>query len=274
MADPNESVKGIAEVNGAHLAYDLTGEGPALVLIHAGIADRRMWDDQIPVFSQRYQVVRYDLRGYGESTIPPQPYAHHEDLAGLLHHLQIDKAHILGISMGGRVAIEFTLSHPEMVKSLIRVNSGVGEIEPSEVLQTAWEAMEAAEEAEGLTAVIELENQLWVDGPNRSPEEVPTAIRERVQEMNTALFARIAEHEAAEELPLEPPAVERFAEISVPTLIIVGGEDVPDVHAVAEIMESSIPGNRKVVISDAAHMVSMERPEVFNLAVLEFLREI
>ncbi len=273
-SQPTSSHSDLADINGATIAYDVIGEGPTLVLVHAGIADRRMWDEQIPVFSEHYQVVRYDLRGYGESTIPPQPYAHHEDLAELLHHLQIEQAHILGISMGGRVAIEFTLSHPEMVRSLIRVNSGVGEIAPSAVLQTAWEAMEAAEETEGLTAVIELENRLWVDGPNRSPKEVPSAIRDRVQEMNTALFARIAEHEAAEELPIEPPVGERFREISVPTLIIVGGEDVPDVHTVADLMETSITGSRKVVIPDAAHMVSMERPEVFNQAVLEFLREL
>ena len=110
-------------------------------------------------FSQHYQVVRYDLRGYGESTIPPQPYAHHDDLAALLQHLGIEQAHILGISMGGRVAIDFTLTYPEMVTSLIRVNSGVGEFEPSEVLQNAWAEMEKAEETEGLDAVIELENR-------------------------------------------------------------------------------------------------------------------
>jgi 3-oxoadipate enol-lactonase len=271
ISHPTSSRSDIADINGAKIAYDITGEGPALVLIHAGIADRRMWDPQIPEFSQHYRVLRYDLRGYGQSTIPPQPYAHHDDLAGLLQHLEIEQAHILGISMGGRVAIEFTLTYPDMVKSLIRVNSFAGETEHSEVLQNAWAEMEKAEEAEGLDAVIELENRLWVDGPNRTPEAVPSEAREQVREMNTALFARIDEHDAAEETPLEPPASDRLSEISVPTLIIVSTEDVPDVHAAAAIMESSIPGSRKVVIPNAAHMVSMERPEEFNRTVLDFL---
>lgn len=271
MANPNTARSGIADINGATIAYDITGDGEALVLIHAGIADRRMWDPQIPDFSQRYRVVRYDLRGYGESTIPPQPYAHHEDLAGLLRHLKIDQAHILGISMGGRVAIDFTLAYPGMVKSLIRVNSGVGEVELSDVLQNAWAEMERAEETEGLDAVIELETRLWVDGPNRTPDQVSPAIRNKVHAMNAALFARIDEHEAAEELPLESAAIERLTEIAVPTLIIVSTEDVPDVRVAADLMESSIAGSRKVVISNAAHMVSMEQPEAFNKAVLEFL---
>jgi pimeloyl-ACP methyl ester carboxylesterase len=269
-----ETDSGVAEVNGAHLAYDLTGNGPVLVLIHAGIADRRMWEDQISVFGRNYRVLRYDLRGYGESDIPSAPFAHHDDLAGLMRHLGIDQAHILGVSQGGQVAIAFALTYPAMVISLIRVSSGVGEQEPSDVLQRAWEEMERAEETEGLGKVLELELQLWVDGPDRTPQAVDPAVRERVREMNAALFERIPEHEAAEEKPLHPPAIDRFAEIQTPTLIIAGDQDVPDVHAIAELMEASIPNSRKVMIPDAAHMVSMERPDEFNRAVLEFLESL
>jgi 3-oxoadipate enol-lactonase len=263
-----------AEINGARIAYDIEGTGPPLVLIHAGIADRRMWDDQIPEFSNHYQVLRYDLRGFGESTIPPSSYAHHEDLAGLLHQLGIDRAHILGISQGGQVAIDFTISHPEMVMSLTRVSSGIGEREPSDALQQAWAEMERAEATEGLSKVIELELQLWVDGPERSAQAVNPTVRKRIREMNTALFARIPEHEAAEEIHLEPPAIERLNEIKAPTLVIVGKQDVPDVHTIAELLETSIKNAQKVVIPDAAHMVSMERPEEFNRIVLDFLRKV
>jgi 3-oxoadipate enol-lactonase len=274
MADLSQPISGIAEVNGAHLAYDMTGNGPALVLIHAGIADRRMWDDQIPALNRDYRVLRYDLRGYGESDIPPEPFAHHDDLAGLLQHLRIDQAHILGVSQGGKVAIDFTLSYPAMVTSLIRVSSGVGEQEPSAILQRAWGEMEQAEEAEGLGRVLELELQLWVDGPTRSEQAVNTKVRDRVREMNAALFERIPQHEAAEESSLDPPAIERLTEIQAPTLIIVGDKDVPDVLAIAELMETQISNSRKVIFPDAAHMVSMERPDEFNRVVMEFLNSL
>jgi 3-oxoadipate enol-lactonase len=188
-----------------------------------------------------------------------------------MQHLGIDQAHILGVSQGGQVAIDFALSYPEMVTSLIRVSSGVGEQEPSAILQRAWKEMEQAEETEGLGQVLELELQLWVDGPDRSPLAVDPRVRERVREMNGALFERITEHEAAEESSLDPPAIEQFAEIQAPTLIIVGDKDVPDVLAVAELMKVKISNSRMVIIPDAAHMVSMERPEEFNRVVLEFL---
>lgn len=274
MADPSQTISRIAEVNGARLAHDVTGDGPTIVLIHAGIADRRMWDDQIPAFSRNHRVLRYDLRGYGESDIPPEPFAHPDDLAGLMRHLRIQQAHILGISQGGQVAIEFALAYPEKVTSLIRVSSGVGEQEPSDVLQRAWKEMEQAEETEGLGEVLELELRLWVDGPNRSPKAVESRVRDRVREMNGALFARIAEHEAAEEKPLDPPAVERLEEIQAPTLIIIGDQDVPDVLAIAQLMEARISNSRMVIIPQAAHMVSMERPDEFNRVVLDFLESL
>jgi pimeloyl-ACP methyl ester carboxylesterase len=189
-------------------------------------------------------------------------------------YLGIAQAHILGISQGGQVAVDLTLSHPEMVMSLIRVSSGVGEREPSDDLKRAWQEMEQAEETEGLSKVIELELELWVDGPGRLPQAVNPTIRQRVRDMNTALFERIPEHEAAEESPLTPPAIDRLGEISTPTLIIVGDLDVPDVHSMAHLMETTIPNAKKVTIPNAAHMVSMERPEEFNRIVLEFLRSV
>ena len=255
----------------AHIAYDVAGEGPALVLIHAGIADRRMWDDQIPAFSRDYQVVRYDIRGFGESTMPPTDYANHEDLAGLLDHLEIAQAHVLGISMGGKVALDFTLAHPDRVTSLIRVSADLPETPVSDVLKRAWDDMKAAEENNGLSDVIELEINLWVDGPNRKPGTVNQRVRDRVREMNTALFARIVEHDAATENRITPPTIERLQEIQVPTLNIVGEEDVPDVHTAAQLLKEGIRTAKMVNVPGAAHMVSMEKPEEFNDIVLEFL---
>jgi 3-oxoadipate enol-lactonase len=113
---------------------------------------------------------------------------------------------------------------------------------------------------------------MWVDGPDREPHEVDPEMRERVREMNAALFVR--DDVDGEEIPLDPPAAERLAEISAPTLIVYGDKDVVDVRDAAEPLAAAIPGARLVVISDAAHLPQMERPELFNEIVLEFLREV
>jgi pimeloyl-ACP methyl ester carboxylesterase len=274
MRDQHAPTSGTANINGAQIAYDITGTGPALVLIHAGIADRRMWDNQIPAFSHNYQVVRYDLRGFGESTMPPTEYAHHADLAALLDHLSIAQAHVLGISMGGGVATDFTLTHPEAVKSLIRVSAGFPETDISEVLKQAWDNLEAVETSAGQSAVIEPELDLWVDGPNRKPAPERAAIRAKIREMNTAILARSAEHDAAKPVRLTPPTIEPLQATGVQILNIVGEEDVPDIQTSAELLKRSIPTANVVNFPDTAHMVNMERPEEFNQVVLNFLANV
>src|SRR5947209_274318 len=109
------------DVNGAQLRYEVRGEGYPLVLLHGGLADMRMWDEHMEPLSRRYRVIRFDMRGFGESVMPPGPFAFHEDVAGLLHALGITRAFILGLSFGGKIALDFTLEYPELVHALILV---------------------------------------------------------------------------------------------------------------------------------------------------------
>src|SRR5689334_19941744 len=118
-----DMLSGTAEVNHTRLYYEVAGSGPPLVLIHGFDLDTRMWDDQFEVFAQHYRVVRYDVRGFGKSARPTEPYAHEEDLKALLDYLGIAQAHIVGMSMGGGIAIDFTLTYPEMTRTLILVDS-------------------------------------------------------------------------------------------------------------------------------------------------------
>ena len=127
MSESIQPTRGFAEVNGAKLYYEVMGAGHPLVLLHEGIADSRMYDDQFNAFAQRYRVVRFDLRGFGQSDLPPgdEPVALYEDLYGLLALLGIKKTYVLGMSMGGAIALDFTLAHPVMVDALILVAPGV-----------------------------------------------------------------------------------------------------------------------------------------------------
>ncbi len=118
---------GYAEVNGTKLYYEVAGGGEPIVLIHGFTFDTRMWDDQFKEFSKQYRVIRYDVRGFGKSSTPNEgePYSHHGDLKALLDYLDIKKAHILGLSMGGSIAINFTLEYPDYATSLIPVDSSL-----------------------------------------------------------------------------------------------------------------------------------------------------
>jgi len=115
---------GFAEVNGTRIYYETAGSGHPLVLIHGYTLDTRMWDDQFETFAQHYQVIRYDMRGFGKSAFPTdENYTHPDDLRALLEHLEIEHAHILGLSMGGGTAIDFALTYPEVADALISADS-------------------------------------------------------------------------------------------------------------------------------------------------------
>ena len=120
-----QPVTGFVESNGTQLYYEMMGEGHPLVLIHGGYMDRRMWDDQFAVFAQHYRVIRYDVRGFGQTALPPVPYTDREDLSHLLSFLGLEKTYLIGLSLGGEIAIDFTLDYPGMVDALILVGSSI-----------------------------------------------------------------------------------------------------------------------------------------------------
>lgn len=256
-------------VNGAELHVETAGAGEPVVLVHAGITDSRMWEPQVEHLAPAHHVVRYDLRGFGRSTIPPEPFAHHEDLIALFDTLGLGPAIVVGASYGGEVAAAFTLEHPELVRGLVLVNTLAGMREPSEELRAGWRAVNAEMEEGNVEAAVEIESRMWIDGPHRTPGAVDASLRERVTAMNAAIFARMDEQEAAEERELDPPVVDRLAEIAAPTLIVVGTLDQPDALASAETLAAGIPNARRETIPDAAHLPSLERPDVFNRLLAE-----
>lgn len=263
---------GVAEVNGARIYYEVAGEGEPLVLVHAGIADSRMWDGQLAAFADRYRTIRYDMRGFGKTEIVDGPFSHHDDLRGLLDFLHVDRAHLVGCSMGGGAALDFALEYPEMVGDLVLVGSAVSGFEPDFGPPKEWDDLVAADEAGDLDLVSELEVRIWVDGPARSPEEVDAAVRDLVREMNLIALQNEATG-LGEEWEPEPPATDRLPDVQAPTLLVVGDEDQPRIFAAADLLEKELPNARKVIMHGTAHVPNMERPEEFNGIVLNFLQD-
>ncbi len=187
MANEVPARQGFAEIDGAQLYYEVAGSGKAIVLVHAGIADHRMWDDQFVPFAEHYQVIRFDQRGFGESSAAAGPFAFYDDLSLLLGRLGVTRAVVIGASLGGKTAIDLALSHPTMVEALVLVGSGLGGQEwspPTPVELALFSQVEEAEKAGDYAAVNEMEVHIWVDGPERNPEAVNPGVRARVREMN------------------------------------------------------------------------------------------
>jgi 3-oxoadipate enol-lactonase len=278
MTDQPESRSGYAPVQGGELYYEVAGSGPAVVLLHAGIADLRMWDEQLPVLAERHTVVRYDARGFGRTRTEPVSFSNRQDLAALLDHLGIARAALVGCSRGGMIALDTALEHPTRAAALGWVCSGVSGWEPADELFAPedialYEAMEAAEKAHEYERVADLDVRLWVDGPRQPEGRAAEPVRRRVREMalnNYRAHAKLFD-EGLEPQGLEPPAVGRLGELRIPVLAIVGELDSPATPAAAELLAREAADVRILRYPDAAHMPNMERPERFNRDLLAFL---
>ncbi|HEY6406972.1 MAG TPA: alpha/beta hydrolase, partial [Ktedonobacteraceae bacterium] len=234
---------GYAEVNGTTLYYEVAGEGGKghpLVLLHGGLVDSGLWDDQFGVFARHYKVVRYDMRGYGKSGLlktDTGAYSLREDLYALLQFLGIEKTYLIGLSMGGGLAIDFTLEHAEMVDALITVGASVSGFESEDTSNSLEAEADEAFKQRDIARAVEITLRIWTDGPERSPEEVDAGVRERVRVMTTHNFSRPDDEDAPEPLELVPPAISRLSEMHVPTLVVVGDKDVRDILTIADVLE-------------------------------------
>lgn len=259
------------QVHGGRLYYEVVGEGHPLLLIHAGIANLRMWDLQVPAFAEHYRVIRYDTRGFGKTTTEEVPFSNRQDLVELFRHLDVSSAYVLGCSRGGQIAIDFTLGHPARVDALIAVDAGLSGFQPTRPpeLQALWKEMESLWEAKDWVRLSEVETALWVDGPGQAPDRVDPAMRERVRGwIQTNYQTQTVEGKPQR---LEPPAAGRLAEIRVPTLVIYGDLDEPGPIQAGGRLAAEIPGARKHVMHGVAHLPNLERPEEFTRIVLGFL---
>lgn len=270
MTDHVSGRQDTAEINGTRIAYELAGSGPVVVLLHAGICDRRMWDAQWAAFTARNTVLRYDMRGYGATPMVAGAFSHRADLHGLLLHLGIERAALLGCSQGGSTVMDFALEHPAMVSALVvACSSASGHLFTGDPPRQYAE-IHAADAAGDIERVNELEAQIWVDGPDRAPSEVDPEVRRQVLEMN--LIALRNESEAqGEPQPLDPPAATRLGDLRAPLLVIIGDRDQPAVISACEQIAAEVPGAQKAVIAGTAHLPNMERPDEFNRVVVEFL---
>ena len=254
------------------LYVEQAGEGPPVVLIHEGIADSRMWEPQWVTWSKRFRRVRFDMRGFGQSPPMVGTFSLAGDLVALLESLELGPAALIGVSLGGGVAMETAIARPDLVSRLVVVAPGLRGFDMSDETKAGWEEEEAALERGDVDAAVEVNMRMWVDGPSRSPDEVDPEVRSKVAEMQRrAIEIYLEAGEDGQPQPLAEDWGDRLGEISVPTLVVVGDLDRPEMLEIADRLEAEIPNARRETIEGAAHVPSMERPDEFDRIVLEFL---
>jgi 3-oxoadipate enol-lactonase len=252
---------------------EVAGTGPTVVFVHQGIADSRVWDPQWASFDG-YRRVRLDLRGYGRSPVGTLPLSHARDVAELLDELGVHGAALVGGSVGGRVALEVALARPELVAALVLVCSGLPDHDWSATVKTYAHAEDDAVVRGDLDAATELNLRMWVDGPRRTADDVDPGGREAVREMQRrALELQAPVWADLDEDLLVPDVGERLSQVRVPTLVLVGDEDVDDIHTIAARLADGIPDARRATLAGAAHVPNLERPAEFDAIVLGFLEE-
>jgi pimeloyl-ACP methyl ester carboxylesterase len=258
------------EINGALIHYRREGEGFPILMLHAGIADSRMWQPQADEFARHFDVIRPDARGFGKSELPPRRWSPVGDAIALMDELMLKPAHVMGCSMGGGLAIDLALDHPARVSKLVLVGAAVGGANFGKKYPEIFAEVRAADEAKDFEALNEAEARLFLDGPRRPRGHVGGDLRELFLDMNGRTMHNDFDSAPMDEL--DPPAIGRLHEISAPTLVVVGDEDIPPVLDTIDLLMDSIKGARKAVIHDAAHLPNLEHPAEFNRIVLDFLQ--
>lgn len=251
------------------------GEGHAVIFLHAGVGDRRMWYAQMADLGDRYRVIAYDRRGFGQTEAGNKKFSHSTDLLSIYNHFQLETASLVGCSQGGRIAIDFALAHPAKVTSLVLIATAVsGAPAPdsfpkqAEVLLNELDLAEAM--GEGLDRINELEAQMWLDGPLSKPKRVKGDIRELFLDMNGIAL----NHPDLTNEQEPPSAWERLAEISAPTAVLWGELDFPHLVERSQKMAELMPQASGFEIQDVAHMVNLENPEVVTVLIEEFLPQL
>jgi 3-oxoadipate enol-lactonase len=269
MAEVNPApVSGFAQVNGTRLYYEIAGSGPPLVLIHGFTLDTRMWEDQFSIFADRYQVLRYDVRGFGKSAVPTtESYSAAADLKALLTYLHIEQAHILGLSMGGGHATRFALAYPESTKTLISVDAVLGGYQWGAAFASDLHAVVRL----ARTGSIQAAREHWLGLDLFAPARGHLHVNRRLEQMINDYSGWHWLHDDPGQ-ELDPSPAQQLDRIGVPTLVIVGEQDLPDFRQIADLLESYVPDARKVIIKGAGHMANMEEPSEFNDIVLRFLK--
>jgi pimeloyl-ACP methyl ester carboxylesterase len=272
----SQTTKAYLDMEDGNLYYEEAGEGMTLVLSHAAFLDSRMFDAIWEPLAQHYRVIRYDMRGYGQSSPANGPVCRRKELKKLLDHLKVDRAHLMGCSNGGQICLDLALENPQLAASLTLVDSTPSGFTmagaPPRYLLEMFDAVQNGD----LERASELQIRIWLDSEFRQPEEVDPGLRQKALAMNRIPIRQntffLSDVQPLN--PLDPPAITRLENVTCPTLIVAGSFDNHEVLRAADEMTARIPHARKYIFEGCGHVPGYENPEDFTQVFMDFLGEI
>jgi pimeloyl-ACP methyl ester carboxylesterase len=265
-ASAGKQSSGYLNVSGSKIYYEEGGAGPTIVLLHDGLLHAVSWDEIWKPLTSRFHVIRYDRRGYGRSGPATVSFSPTEDLAKLLQHLTVTHAVIVGSSSGGALAIDFALTHPDMIDGLFLIGPVVDGIEYTDGFRARAQRNNEPMEHDDVRAMARnwSEDKYLVAGKDEKAHQ-------KIYEQLVANADKLKKYESALEEKLSPPASKRLAEIKVPSLILVGEADIADVQVHCDAINAGIRGSNRVMVKEAGHLIQLEKPDVVVKLLKEFV---
>ncbi|RIO10604.1 alpha/beta hydrolase [Mammaliicoccus sciuri] len=267
----SNELKGIFNATGANIYYESKGNGENLLLIHAGIVDSRMWDNEFNLLSEKYRVVRFDLPGFGLSDFTEGSYNYNLIINELLIHLDIHHTHILAASFGGKIALDFYLENPAKCMSLALLSPAISGWNASTFLQNYEEKEERLIDEGKIEETAQYNYATWIQR-NRSPEIINPDVKQLIMDMQRKILTKGEPNVSSEEIEVEDN-ISQLNNIEIPVLIVNGQCDVPDFLEIAEVMIKEIPNVKNIIIPNTAHLANLESPELFLKIISEFFAE-
>jgi 3-oxoadipate enol-lactonase len=260
---------GRISVAGGELSFEVAGDGEPVVFLHGFGLDSRMWEAQFQALREGFRLIRYDLRGFGRSSLPTVQYGHEDDLYALLTHIAAVPAHVVGLSMGGRIALRFAAAYPGSIRSLVLADSALDGQLWTEDWQTRWTGICDAAKSGGVAEA----KRLWLEHPLLATARADRSTLSMLAQMVDDYSGWHWHNSDTARVPA-PSLATRLHEIRVPTLVVTGEDDLQDFQTVAATLARNLPGARRCVIEKAGHMVNLEAPEKFNAAIVKFWRSV
>jgi pimeloyl-ACP methyl ester carboxylesterase len=249
------------EVDGARLWYDESGTGPAVLLLHGGLGDSELWEPVVPFLAERFRTIRTDLRFYGRSTGPAVPWSWEEDVVGVLDALGLERAALVGLSFGGKLALDVALAHPERLWAVAGVAPGLGGHDARAYSEEQDARYEAADAEGDLAAALEIDLEVWA----------PLGADDRIRRLWHATPEANPLPDGLEPVsPDGPPARERLGGLAVPTLIVTASHDPAGMREIGPLVAREAPDARHVEL-DSDHYLTLREPELLSGVLLEFL---
>lgn len=245
-------------VGGVEFGYDEAGEGPPVVLVHGALGDRRMWNAAFTALAREHRVIRYDRRGYGETTGGGGAYAHHEDLLALLDAWGIERTALVGSSMGGAYSLDAALAAPERITRVALLGSGLSGHEWPPHMQADIVELTKGVDTGDPVAMADLNLRYLVVGPDREPDVLPPGMWALAREMCEKVYA--GEAVRLQWTEKVPETRHRLGEIATPALVVIGLSDAPGLVELSLHLAESLPEAKLVELPDTGHLPQMERP--------------